>query len=62
MGYSKNYRQKLIENVVDFGNTSEYEILHNDNTELVEHKEQSIPKQRQIIKINLLTILTMIKI
>ena len=32
MGYSKNYRQKLIENVVDFGNTSEYEILHNDNT------------------------------
>ena len=33
MEYSKNYRQQLIEKIVDFGNTAEYEILHNDNME-----------------------------
>ena len=33
MEYSKNYRQQLIEKIVDFGNTTEYEILHNDNME-----------------------------
>ena len=33
MIYSKNYRQQLIEKIVDFGNTTEYEILHNDNIE-----------------------------
>ena len=33
MEYSKNYRQQLIEKIVDFGNTTEYEILHNDNIE-----------------------------
>ena len=33
MEYSKNYRQQLIEKIVDFENTTEYEILHNDNIE-----------------------------
>ena len=33
MEYSKNYRQHLIDKIVDFGNTTEYEILHNDNME-----------------------------
>ena len=33
MEYSQNYRQQLIEKIVDFGNTTEYEILHNDNME-----------------------------
>ena len=33
MEFSKNYRQQLIEKIVDFGNTTEYEILHNDNME-----------------------------
>ena len=33
MEYSKNYRQQLIEKIVDFGNTTEYEILYNDNME-----------------------------
>ena len=33
MEYSKNYRQQLIEKIVDFGNTTEYEILHNYNIE-----------------------------
>ena len=33
MEYSKNYRQQLIDKIVDFGNTTEYEILHNDNIE-----------------------------
>ena len=33
MEYSKNYRQQLIDKIVDFGNTTEYEILHNDNME-----------------------------
>ena len=33
MEYSKNYRQQLIEKIADFGNTTEYEILHNDNME-----------------------------
>ena len=33
MEYSKNYRQQLIKKIVDFGNTTEYEILHNDNME-----------------------------
>ena len=31
MEYSKNYRQQLIEKIVDFGNTTEYENLHNEN-------------------------------
>ena len=34
MEYSKNYRQQLIDKIVDFGNTTEYDILHNDNTTL----------------------------
>ena len=33
MEYSKNYRQQHIDKIVDFGNTTEYEILHNDNME-----------------------------
>ena len=33
MEYSKNYRLQFIEKIVDFGYTTEYEILHNDNTE-----------------------------
>ena len=33
MECSKNYRQQLIDKIVDFGNTTEYEILHNDNME-----------------------------
>ena len=33
MEYSKNYRQQLIETIFDFGNTTEYDILHNDNME-----------------------------
>ena len=33
MQYSKNYRQQLIDKIVDFGNTTEYEILHSDNME-----------------------------
>ena len=33
MEYSKNYRQQLIEKFADFGNTTEYEILYNDNME-----------------------------
>ena len=30
MEYSKNYRQQLIDKIVDFGNTTEYEILYNN--------------------------------
>ena len=33
MEFSKNYRQQLIEKIVDFGNPTEYEILYNDNME-----------------------------
>ena len=33
MEYSKNYRQQLTEKIVDFGNTPDNEILHNDNME-----------------------------
>ena len=33
MEYSKNSRQQLIDKIVDFGNTTEYEILHNDSME-----------------------------
>ena len=33
MEYSKNYSQQLIEKIVDSGNTTEYEILYNDNME-----------------------------
>ena len=33
MEYFKNYRQQLIEQIVDFGNTTEYEILYSDNME-----------------------------
>ena len=33
MEYSKNYRQHLIYQIVDFGNTTEYEILHSDYIE-----------------------------
>ena len=33
MEYSKNYRQQLIDKIADFGNTTEYEILHNYNME-----------------------------
>ena len=33
MEYSTNYRQQLIEQIVDFGNNTEYEMLHNDNVE-----------------------------
>ena len=33
MEYSKNYRQQLIEKIFDFENTTEYEILYNDNME-----------------------------
>ena len=32
-GIFKNYKQQLIQQIVDFGNTTEYEILHNDNME-----------------------------
>ena len=31
MESSKNYRQQLIEKIVAFGNSTEYEILNNDN-------------------------------
>ena len=31
MEYSKNYRQQLIDKMVE--NTTEYEVLHNDNME-----------------------------
>ena len=31
MEYIKNCKQQLNEQIVDFGNTTEYEILHNDN-------------------------------
>ena len=33
MEFPKNYRQQLIEQIVDFGNTTEYEILRYDNME-----------------------------
>ena len=33
MESSKNYRQQLIEKIVDFKNSTEYEILNNDNME-----------------------------
>ena len=33
MEYSKNYRQQLIKQIIDFGNTTEYEILHSINME-----------------------------
>ena len=31
--YSKKYRQQLIEQIVDFGNTTDHEILFCDNME-----------------------------
>ena len=30
MGYFKNYRQQLIDKIVDFESTTEYEILNNN--------------------------------
>ena len=33
MEFSKNYRQQLIRRIVDFGNTTEYKILHCDKME-----------------------------
>ena len=39
MEYSKNYRQLLIDKIVDFGNTTEYEILHYD---IMESDSQSL--------------------
>ena len=33
MEYCKNYINKYIEKIVDFGQTTEYEILHNDKME-----------------------------
>ena len=37
MEYSKNYRLQLIEKIVDFGNTTDNEILYNDNMESDSH-------------------------